>query len=100
MINLSPSGAPSEYYCIILVTAIGNAGSIYTRQYLWKAGNTMKIKILKSTPFTIDVKYIDGPNVCNATGFPKRTIWYGSYRNDNTGIQTQIVITPTWGGLY
>ncbi len=98
--QLSSAGGFSNYYCTILVTAICNAGSTYTRQYFWQAGTTMTIKILQKTPVTIEVKYIDAPNTCNYTGTPRRTIWFGSYSNDNTGIQNQIVVTPTWSGLY
>lgn len=98
--QLSSADAPSNYYCTILVTAICNAGSTYTKQYFWQAGSSMKIKVLQNTPVSIEVKYIDGPNICNSTGFPRRTIWFGSYSNENTGIQNQIVVTPTWSGLY
>lgn len=98
--NLSTSGAPSEYYCMVLVTAICNAGSQYTKSYPWKSGATMTIKILKNTPVTIEVKYIDGTNVCNSSGSSKRTIWFGTYRNDDRVIESQITITTTWGGLY
>jgi len=94
------SSSPNNYFCTILVTAICPAGSSYTKQYYWQAGSTMNIKILKNTPVSIEVKYIDGLNICNSTGFPRRTVWMGSYNNSSIGISDNIVVTPTWSGLY
>ncbi len=80
--NLNSYGQ-DNYFCVILVSSACPNGinSTYFRQYLWKAGSSMQIKILKNTNVSIDIKYIEPLSNCNGTGSAKRVKWTGSYNN-------------------